>query len=62
MDYVCEMGYDFDVELLFFFDKFVDVLILVDGKLFYLLMMVDLYYEGELVVGLVCGGVDLILD
>lgn len=27
--YVCEMGFDFDCELLFFFCKFVDLIVLV---------------------------------
>lgn len=50
VDYVCEMGVDFDCELLFFFIKFVDVIVLVSGMVVYLLLMSDFYYEIELVV------------
>ena len=61
-DHAREMGHDPDAEPPFFFDKPADVLTLADENLPYPPMTADLHYEGELVVGLACGGVDLTPD
>lgn len=64
--YVCEMGFDFDCELLFFFCKLVDVVVLVVVgdilELLYLVQIDNYYYEIELVVVIGKKGSDILLE
>lgn len=59
--YVVEMGYDFDKELLFFFQKNLNNLD-VFGLFVYLFRLEDVYYEIELVVVLKLGGWNILID
>lgn len=64
--YVWEMGFDFECELLFFFCKLVDVVVLVVVgsilELVYLSQIGNYYYEIELVVVIGKGGCDIFLE
>lgn len=62
VDYVCEMGVVVEKDMLLFFCKFVDVLVIDGVDVFYLQVIVDLYYEVEMVVVLGVGGYDLLLE